>query len=477
MKLSLSTLDQLDVAKPDYALQSLPISVVHFGPGAFFRAHQAYYFDQLNKTDPRFGICGVSMHSTSVSEALSAQDGLYVLSQLDNVTKYQVIGSLRELCLANRDRVHVMNRLSAPETLYVTSTITEKGYCLGADGILDVNHPDIAHDIAAPQAPISYLGFVNLGLKARFDKAIRPYVVLCCDNLADNGRKVRAAILALAERTFPEMVDWLKHNLLCPNTMVDSITPATTDELRATVLAKTGIEDAWPIQREAFTQWVIETHDYSGAPNWNGLGINLTDDVAAFEKAKLWLLNGTHSTLAYAGYLKGYVSVSQAMTDIHLKALIETMMSEDILPLLIGPKGVDLSIYAAAIRQRYENKAIVHNLSQIAWDGSQKLPIRILEPLTMAMQQGRDISRFCFCIAAWMRFIVAMTRSNLPIIDPLKTQLQALGEAARDDAKDVLSFLTLRAVFSPNLIQSKIFITALTKAYEALLIQEHRALA
>ena len=217
-------------------------------------------------------------------------------------------------------------------------------------------------------------------------------MLIPCDNLPDNGKRLKAALVALAAKSDAGLADWIAAHLTCPCTMVDSITPATDDALRARVTEATGLQDNWPIQREAFTQWVIEAHDNPDGPDWAGVGVTLTDNVPAFERAKLRLLNGPHSTLAYVGSLKGYETVYEAMQDAELAGFVRALMLEDIAPLLAAPSGMDLPGYCEAILKRFRNPAIRHLLAQIAWDGSQKLPIRILASLTEALEHELESS-------------------------------------------------------------------------------------
>ncbi|ESQ85885.1 mannitol 2-dehydrogenase [Asticcacaulis sp. AC466] len=472
MRLSLATVPATRATKPAYDPSALDIGVVHFGPGAFHRAHQAAYFDALAAADPRWGICGVSLHSTGVRDALTPQDGLYTLAILDAEISYRVIGAIREVLVGPEDVEAVFERLTRPSVGIVTSTVTEKGYCLGPDFTLDFQHADIVHDLANPQTPKSFIGYVAEGLRRRKQAGLKPFVLIPCDNLPKNGHRLKAAVVAFAARFDAGLADWIDAGLACPCTMVDSITPATDDALRARVADVTGLEDAWPIQREAFTQWVIEDHLHEGGPDWTRVGVILTDNVPAYERAKLRLLNGPHSTLAYAGLHKGYDSVSQAMDDAELAQTVRALMIEDVVPLLEAPKGLDLVAYSEDILTRFRNPAIVHKLSQIAWDGSQKLPIRILSSLSEALERGHDITRLALPLAAWMRFVRLKAVKAEAITDPLATDLIAIGLTCKDVVSDVGLFLALRSVFPEDLANNRTVIAAIEGAYTRLLAQE-----
>ncbi len=471
-RLSLKTFATARADKPAYDPAEVAVGVVHFGPGAFHRAHQAAYLDAIAAKDPRWGICGVSLHSAGVRDALVPQDGLYTLAILDEQIGYQVIGAMREVLVGPENIEAVLERLARPSVGIVTSTVTEKGYCLDPKWVLDFSHPDIVHDLANPQTPKSFIGYVTEGLRRRKAAGLTPFVLIPCDNLPKNGERLKLAVTAFASHLDDELAAWIGTYLECPCTMVDSITPATDDALRTRVADATGLEDAWPIQREAFAQWVIENHNHPGGPDWKSVGVTLTDNVPAFERAKLRLLNGPHSTLAYVGLHKGYETVSEAMNDPELAAFVRDLMLKDVVPLLEAPAGMDLPGYCEAILKRFRNPAIRHLLSQIAWDGSQKLPIRILSSLGEALARDADVSRFCVPLAAWMRFIRAKAVSGDKLTDPLADELIALGKTLNDDVLDVTTFLGLRSVFPADIADHPAVIAATTAAYSQLLAAE-----
>ena len=457
------------VALPAYDRDKVTVGVVHFGPGAFHRAHQAFYFDQLLAQDPRWGLCAVSLKSPGVRDALQPQDGLYTLAQLDAETTFRVIGSILEVLVAPEDPPSVFARLAAPTTRMVTLTVTEKGYCLTGDGKLDAAHPDIVHDLAHPREPISAVGYIVEGLRRRHRAGLPPYAVVACDNLADNGWRLKAAVVAFAQGVDPALAAWIEAEGRFPRTMVDSITPATDDALRARVEAATDLTDAWPIQREAFTQWVVEDVLGPDAPDLATVGVTLTDDVRGFERAKLRLLNGVHSTIAYAGLLKGHETVFEAISDPALARLAEDLMVQDIIPTLTAPRGLDLQAYAQAILGRFRNPEIRHLLSQIAWDGSQKLPFRILGTVADALEAGRPVDRLALPLAAWIRFVRRRAAEGVKIVDPLAERLVETAAACTGDAgADVAAFLKLESVFSRDLAANATFVAALETAYDEL---------
>jgi fructuronate reductase len=251
--------------------------------------------------------------------------------------------------------------------------------------------------------------------------------------------------------------------------MVDSITPATTDALREQVNGVLGMEDRWPVQRENFVQWVLEDRLTVGGPDWASAGVIVTDDVAAYDHAKLRLLNGAHSTLAYLGLLAGHETVADAMKDTRLCELVTTMMKEDVRPTLRAPRGLDLNAYIEAILRRFRNPAMRHALAQIAWDGSQKLPFRLLGTIGDNLEAGRPIERLCVPVAGWMQFVRRQAVRGERVTDPLAERLFEIGGACENRSQhDVPAFLGLRSVFPDRLVRDERFTTALARAYDEL---------
>lgn len=466
---SVAMLGSRDLKIPTYDRKAVRIGVVHFGPGAFHRVHQACYLDDVLHTDPRWGICEVSLHSTGVRDALVPQDGLYTIAILDQQSSFRVIGSVKEVLVAPESPSAVLERMVAPTTCIVSATITEKGYCLNKEGGLDFSHPDIAHDLQHPDAPKTFVGFLARALRLRHDRGHEPFNVISCDNLADNGHRLRRGLLEFVRSSDPGLAAWVEQEVTFPCTMVDSITPATDDALRARVKDALGVDDLWPVQREFFCQWVIENKLRGPQPDWASVGVTVTDDVAGFERAKLRLLNGAHSTLAYTGSLAGYETVSAAMGDTALATFVRSMMLENIRPGLAAPRGLDLDQYIEAVLRRFRNPMIRHLLSQIAWDGSQKLPFRILPTITENLAAGRPIGRLCVPLAAWLHFIRRMTRDERQIMDPLASHLSELAKRCTGNAAaDVSVFLSLEKVFNADLTQNATFRAALENAYARL---------
>jgi fructuronate reductase len=468
-RLSAATLGQVppSVQTPAYDRARAKIGVVHFGPGAFHRAHQAWYFDEMCQAGCDFAVCAVSVRSPDVAEALTPQDGLYTLVEREADPRFRVIGAITEVLTAPRDPARVLARLADPAVRIVTATVTEKGYCLTPAGDLDLDHPDIRRDLEGDTPPASFPRWLVEGLAARCAAGAAPLVVISCDNLSDNGKRLRRAVVQFAEAAGnPELSAWIAAHVRFPCTMVDSITPATDDDLRDRVRAELGLEDAWPIQRERFVQWVVEDELGADAAAFAAAGVTLTRDVAAFEKAKLRLLNGAHSTLAYVGLKLGHTTVAEAMQDARLAGLIERMMRQDIAGSLPPTPGLDVDGYVSAVLDRFRNPAIAHKLSQIAWDGSQKLPFRILETAAEALAAGRPVGRLAIPVAAWAHFVRDRAHHHEPLTDPMAETLLAIGgRMAGDPAVDIGRLLALDAVFPPTVAEAPVFRAAVEAAY------------
>jgi fructuronate reductase len=438
----------------------LSTGIVHFGPGAFHRAHQADYLHRLLHQDPRWGIAAVSLRSAGTIDALRRQDGLYTLAILDQETSFRTIG-VHNLFFGPDDADSLRRQFLDPAIRVITSTVTEKGYCLAADGTLDFDHPDIVHDLANAAHPRSLIGWIALALSLRRAESLAPLTVICCDNMTSNGRKLGAAVTDFARRTDAKLALWIENETRFPNTMVDSITPATEDALRQLVRERTGFDDAIPVRREAYAEWVIEDALPADAPDLASAGATLTGDVAAWEKAKLRILNGAHSTLAYLGLLSGHETVADAMNDDALRGFVERLIADDIIPTL-QPSSMDLAAYARQTLRRFRNPSIHHRLSQIAWDGSQKLPYRLLDTIGDVLAAGRPIERLAVPVAAWIMFLERQFRAGAAVLDPLADHLRPLALSG----DPVRAILGVRQIFPEALGPDSPFGIAVARARE-----------
>lgn len=427
--------------------------MVHLGVGAFHRAHQAAYLDAiLSRGHTGWAICGASLRSPDTSDALDPQDGLYTLAARSGAgDKLRIIGSLRRLLVAPRDPGALLAAMCDPRVRIVTLTVTEKGYCHDpASGTLDEAHRDIRADLASPHRPVSAPGYLVEALARRRAAGIAPFTVLTCDNLPANGKTVARVTARLAALRDADLGRFVAGEVAFPSTMVDRIVPATTDDDRAMVAAGLGMADAWPVMAEPFTQWVVEDHFSLGRPPLEEVGVELVSDVEPFEHMKLRLLNGAHSTLAYLGYLAGHATIADTMAVPAFARLVARLQDEEVTPTLHLPAGVDVAAYKAALRERFANPALRHRTWQIAMDGSQKLPQRLVAPARDRLAAGAPLPLLALGIAGWMRYVTGRDEQGgaIDVRDPLATRLKALADAAGPDADRLApALLSVREVF------------------------------
>jgi len=476
MHLSASTLSALppNVAGPDR--RPAAVGIVHLGLGAFHRAHQvAYTDDALLHAGPRaagMGICAVSLKTPGARDRLAPQDGLYTLIEKSpEGVRRRVLGSLVEVRFLGEERHEVHSRLAARETAIVSLTITEKGYGHDpATGALNPAHPEIAPDLADPAHPGSAVGLIAAALDARRLSHGTPFTVLCCDNLPHNGKLVRGLVLEFARRRDEALAHWIDRHVTFPSTMVDRIVPATTDADIAENDAALGLIDAAPVVCEPFRQWVIEDAFVAGRPPWEAAGAELVDDVAPFEAMKLRLLNGSHSALAYLGYLAGHEFIYQVASEPAFATFMRALMGEAV-PTLRVPASVNLSAYRETLAKRFVNPALPHRTKQIAMDGSQKLPQRLLGTVRDSLAAGRPITRLALAVAAWMRYVGGRDESGraIDVADPLASTFASIADAHRGDAAaHARALLGVTAVFGDDLPQDPRFTRPVTAWLEAL---------
>lgn len=412
-RLSLATLGGISplVQRPAYDPARVPVGILHLGIGRFHRAHEAFYTDALMSQDAsarEWGICGVSLQSPRARDQLLHQDCLYTLGETGAAaTRFRVIGAVREVLFAPESEAALLARLADPRVRIVSLTITEKGY--------------------APDGPA--IQALARGLRGRGDA---PITLLPCDNLPGNGRVLRKALLAQA----PDLEGWAARNASFPSTMVDRIVPELGDEAARALSSGLGYEDQAPVLTESFSQWVIEDDFQAGRPEWEKVGVQLCSDVAPYEKLKLRCLNGSHSALAYLGLLAGHETVDQAIAFAPLRRFIFTLMQDN----APGEAG-----YRASLLARFANPALKHRLAQIAMDGSQKLPPRLVAPARERLAAGRAPWLHALPIAAWIAFAARETAAGRALADPLAPEIQArLGERPDDP---VGALLAMPAVF------------------------------
>tara|TARA_R110002020_G_scaffold19062_3_gene66283 strand:+ start:3737 stop:5125 length:1389 start_codon:yes stop_codon:yes gene_type:complete len=434
---------------------------VHLGLGAFFRAFGAVYVEDAARiSGGDWGIVGVSLKSAGTRDALAPQDFVYttVSQAADGAETFRKVEILADVLVAPEDPEAVLARMADPAIRIVTLTVTEKGYCHDpATGRLNLEHPDITHDLASP-LPRSAPGFLVRALARRREAGHPPFTVLTCDNLPENGRLVRGVVLDLARRIDPALGAWIEAAGRFPATMVDRITPATKPEDIERLAQKTGILDAAPVLCEPFRQWVVEddfvpAYGADACPDLAAAGVELVPDVTPYEHMKLRMLNGTHSSLAYLGYLAGHETIADTVADPVFASFVRRLWREEIMPSFGVPEGVDLEDYAEALFERYSNPAIRHRTWQIAMDGSQKLPQRILGTIADNLTAMRPSPGLILAVAAWMRYVGGTDERGQPIEvkDPLAKRLRELSDGAETPEEKVEALLSVRDIFSPEL--------------------------
>lgn len=434
--------------------------IVHLGLGAFFRAHGAIYFeDAIRKSGGDWGIIGVSLQSPRMRDQLAPQDFAYTAQELgpDGETLRQV-EIIADVLVAREDPEAVLAAMSDPAIRIVTLTVTEKGYCHDpATGRLNAAHPDIRHDLENA-LPVSAPGFLVRALARRNAAGLPPFTVLTCDNLPENGRLVKGIVLDLAERLDPELSAWIAAEGRFPATMVDRIVPATKPEDVEALTARTGCHDAAPVLHEPFRQWVVEddfvpAYGRDARPDLGAAGVELVTDVTAYEHMKLRMLNGTHSSLAYLGYLAGHETISSTVADPVFARFVKALWRNEIIPSFEAPPGVDLVAYADALFARYANPGIRHRTWQIAMDGSQKLPQRILGTLRDNLAAGRESPGLCLAVAAWMIYVGGsdLKGAAIDVRDPLAERLKSLSDGADDAQAKVAALIGVTDVFDAAL--------------------------
>lgn len=459
---------------PRYDRSALRTRIVHFGFGAFHRAHQAVCTDRLAaEQQSDWGYCECQLNSGDLIKALREQDCLYsVTEKTADELRTRVVGVVKETLFAREDGVErVITALCQPDVVIVSATITEKGYCYQpASGELNLTHPSIAHDLAHPEQPVSFPGIVLAAIRRRRALGLPPFSVMSCDNMPENGRVTRNVITQLAQQQEPALADYIRKHLTFPSTMVDRIVPAMTPEAFDELSRKLGCADPVGVECEPFFQWVIEDNFVNGRPAWEKAGAELVADVLPFEEMKLRMLNGSHSLLAYLGYLAGYEHISDCMDDPYYLKAARSLMLDEQAPTL-STKNVDLTAYADSLIARYRNRAIKHRTYQIATDGTQKLPQRWLDSIRWHLANGSDFTLLALGVAGWIRFVGGVDEQGKPIVinDPLRAELAQRVNASQEGDERVAALLSLRAVFGEDLPDNSLFREKVSHCYRLLL--------
>jgi fructuronate reductase len=451
--------------------RGLRVGIVHLGIGAFHRAHQAVLTELAAAASGRddWGIVGVTQRSATVRNQLLAQDGLYsIVERGAGAAPLRIVGSVRDVLHGPADPLAVVERIADPAVRIVTLTVTEKGYRRDAAGRLDLADPEVARDLNG-RPPGTVLGQLVYGLQRRMAVDAGPVTVLSCDNLVSNGIVVSGLVgdfvHALPVAQAAPLADWIATSVRFPSSMVDRIVPATTTADLAAAVAVLGLEDRGLVVTEPFRQWAIEDDFAADRPAWELAGAALTRDVSAWEAVKLRMLNATHSLLAYLGALLGHDTIAQAVSDDRLAAEADALMAVDVAPTLRVPDGLDLAAYRRDVLARFANPALRHRTVQVAMDGSQKLPVRLLGTVRDRLAAGAVPTHAALAVAAWMTYVARGRDINgrpLPVDDPLADRLRrATATGTHDPARVVTAMLDITEIFGTDLRDHNAFRDAL----------------
>jgi mannitol 2-dehydrogenase len=462
--------EQLPV--PSYDRGLVIPGVVHVGVGGFHRAHLAMYHDRLlSEGALDWGICGVGVMPADrrMKEVLQAQDGLYtlVIKHSDGTDEPRVIGSIVQYLYAPEDPEAVIERMAAESTRIVSLTITEGGYNLSdVTGEFDVANPDVVADLEPGAVPRTAFGLITEALRRRRQRGQRSFTVMSCDNLQGNGDLSKRVFTAFARLRDPELGDWVERETRFPNSMVDRITPVTTDADRAEVRERFGIEDRWPVVCEPYTQWVLEDAFSAGRPPYEQVGVQVVDHVEPYELMKLRLLNGSHQAMAYFGYLCGYRLVHEAAQDPLFQAFMLGYMDVEATPTLAPVPGVDLRGYKYTLLERFSNPQVRDTIARLCAESSDRIPKWVLPVIREQLANGGEIRRSAAVVASWARYAEGIDEAGQPIevVDRLRDSLM---RAARRQREDPDAFIANREVFG-DLVDHKPFVAAYRSALASL---------
>ena len=473
-RLSEATLGTLppQIDRPSYDRAKLSNGVVHIGVGAFHRAHQAVAFDALARAgDLRWGVVGASLRSRAVRHALSPQDWLYSLAVEENEHRaVSVVGSIVDMIVAPESPSRLIDAIASPQTLLMTVTVTEKGYKLDpASGLLDESDPDVRADLATLDRPITLPGYLAAGLRRRMDGGLPGITIISCDNLSQNGRKFHASVTSISRAHDPALAHWIEDRCAFPNTMVDRIVPATTSDDIARAAMELGALDLATVRTEPFSQWVIEDRFAGERPDLEPAGVQFARDVRPWENAKLRMLNGAHSAIAYLGALAGLSTVDEFVAESWGRAFVHLLWDE-LAATLDPPEGLDFSQYRTALMRRLRNSALQHRLIQIAMDGSQKIPQRLVPASIALLERDGRRDAIALAIAAWIRWQRGRDEQGLSFMvdDPLASTTGRLLDNERGAREQVRAIFSLESVFPGRLAGDTDFQVAVAHHLEQL---------
>ena len=467
------------VRKPAYDRTALKPGMAHIGVGAFHRCHQAEYTDDLLASHfDRWGVVGINIRPPLLADTLSQQDGLYtrLIRQNDEV-EARVIGSIVRVVDSQESAKPALNVLASSDIETVTMTVTEKGYChIPSSGALALDHPDIVHDFANPQAPRSVPGILTRALELRMISHGRPVTLLSCDNIPTNGIILGNVVRAMAARRDNGLTDWIAANVAFPSAMVDRIAPATTEADIDTVAQRFGYRDSAVVVGERFRQWVVERKFAGRVPRWDHVGAIFVDDVTPFEHLKMRVLNGAQTTLCHLGVLGGFEHTSDAIADPLLATFVRRMLTEETLSTLMPVPGISPPAYVEQSLARLANTAIRHRNHQIATDGSQKIVQRLLNPIRDRLAKGDSITLLSVAVAGWMAYLIkasARFGRAWQVSDPLAEKIAAIADRTGFDTKALTdAILAIDAVFDPSLAANDTFRANVVAGLDGLLSKD-----
>jgi len=471
-QLSSAVLDMVpkSVRRPGFDVANLKSGILHLGCGAFHRAHQAVITQRAIEAEGKkglsWGIASASLRRPTTPDALEQQDGLFTVLERDATgTKAEIVGSLSEAFYAPADERGLVSRLADPTTRIVTMTVTAGGYSLEpSSGRLLADDPEIQSDLSA-ERPVTTIGTLMQGLDAVRKAGQEPPVILSCDNLSANGDTVRQAVIDCAALKDDQLANWIERNVQFPNTMVDRIVPVTTEDDLRMAQDVLGVLDAAPVSAEPYLQWVIE--DFEGErPLWEAGGAQIVSSVTPWEEAKLRMLNGTHMVLAYLGGLAGHATIAEVANDPLMVDFAMRFMLEEQAPTL-SATAPDPSGYAKLLLQRWRNPALQHDVGRIGRNGSEKLAMRILDPLRENLKAGRPSPCAVLAIAAWIRWFALEDTSGtkVELNDPLAIELRDLCTTVGEDhTKLARAFLSIEEIFGPDIRDHEELVQELSRA-------------
>ena len=448
-----ATVDSLSVPVPGYDRSSVSVGIVHFGVGGFHRAHQAMYLDSLMEQGQAldWGICGVGVmpFDLKVRDALVPQDCLYTLVLKDSQGEWtpKVIGSIVSYLYAPDDPDAVLERMADPATRIVSLTVTEGGYNFHpVTGKFDADNPAVRADLAPGAVPTTTFGLITEALARRRERGIEPFTVMSCDNIQGNGHVAQEVFTAFARLRDPGLGEWIEANVRFPNSMVDRITPVTTDGDRAEIRDRFGVEDAWPVVCEPFTQWALEDRFNAGRPPFEDVGVQVVPDVEPYELMKLRLLNASHQALCYFGFLAGYRLVHEVAQDPLFANFLLDYMNLEATPTLAPVPGIDLGIYKHQLIERFSNAAVRDTVARLCAESSDRIPKWLLPVVRENLAAGRDVRFAAAVVASWARYAEGVDEQGNPIqvVDRLAEQLKIIAAKQRTDP---LAFVANRDLF------------------------------